>query len=230
MSSIVEDPAGARPLPGAVELLHRLSARFAVTAVVSGRPLEFLREHIGSRADDRLILSGLYGIERSAPGGATIVTEDAERWRPTFAELADVAEAQLPPTVEVERKGLSVTLHVRRHPEQATAAEAWATRIASERGLGVYPGRWTWELRPPVVADKGTAVDELARGLRAVCYLGDDLGDLPAYAALDRMRAAGAYTIKVAVRSDEVPPQVINSADLVVDGPPAALAWLEQLA
>ncbi len=37
------------------------------------------------------------------------------------------------------------------------------------------------ELRPPVKTDKGTVVDELASGLGAACFFGDDLGDLPAF-------------------------------------------------
>jgi trehalose 6-phosphate phosphatase len=216
-------------LPGAVDLLHRLSERYAVTAVISGRPLDFLREHLTTSTGDRLVLVGLYGLEQSGPGGTTVVTGDAERWRSVMTRVADDAESELPSTVEVEPKGLAVTLHVRRHQEQSTVAEAWAARIAHERGLAVYPGRWTWELRPPVVADKGTAAEELAIGLQAVCYLGDDLGDLPAFAALDRLRAAGVHTVKVAVRSHEAPPEVIEAADLVVDGPVAALAWLQRL-
>lgn len=201
-----------------------------MTAVVSGRPLAFLRERLNGRTGDhRLLLVGLYGLERTGPAGETIVTADAERWRPAVDGVAEEAERQLPRDIEVERKGLSVTLHVRRHREHAAAAESWAARTAEATGLVVYPGRLTWELRPPVSVDKGTAVQQLANGLDAACYLGDDVGDLPAFAALDRLRAAGAHTVKVAVRSDESPPEVVQQADVIVDGPPAALAWLRRL-
>ncbi|MHB1536791.1 MAG: trehalose-phosphatase, partial [Acidimicrobiales bacterium] len=63
-------------------------------------------------------------------------------------------------------------------------------------------------------------------GLAAVCYLGDDRGDLPAFAELERRRAEGATTLAVAVDSPEAPPALIQAADVMVDGPPGALALL----
>ena len=41
LSPIVADPVGARPWPGVPALLARLAARFALVAVISGRPAEF---------------------------------------------------------------------------------------------------------------------------------------------------------------------------------------------
>jgi trehalose 6-phosphate phosphatase len=241
LAAIVEDPAGARPMPGAVELLRRLAARYGVTAVISGRPLAFLSEQFAATSDatfaaataadgqHEIFLVGLYGLERLAADGSTVVLADAERWRPAVDQVADAAERDLPATVEVERKGLSVTLHVRRHPEQAATAEAWAKKQARAKGLAVLAGRFSWELRPPVAADKGTIVEELAVGLDAVCFVGDDLGDVPAFAALDRLRASGVHAVKVAVRSREAPAAILDAADIVVDGPAGALAWLRAL-
>ena len=223
----MDDPDEAVPLPGATQLLHRLAARYGVAAVISGRPLAFLREHLG--ATPGLILVGLYGLERSAPDGSTIAAADATRWRPAIDQAADTAERELPSTVDVERKGLAMTLHVRRHPEEAAAAASWAARTAARAGLHVYAGRLSWELRPPVNADKGTIVEELANDLDAACFAGDDLGDLPAFAALDRLQATGVHTVKVGVRSDEAPPEIMDRASIVVDGPAGALAWLSQL-
>jgi trehalose 6-phosphate phosphatase len=232
LAAIVEDPAAARPLPGAVELLGRLAGRYRVTAVISGRPLAFLAERFPAdiaTGEHRILLAGLYGLERLAADGSTVVVPEAERWRSVVDRAADAAERELPATIEVERKGLSVTLHVRRHQEQAATAKAWAEEQARATGLAVMAGRFSWELRPPVTADKGTTVEELATGLDAVCFLGDDLGDLPAFAALDRLRASGAYTVKVAVRSAEAPTAMLDAADVIVDGQGGALAWLRAL-
>jgi trehalose 6-phosphate phosphatase len=60
------------------------------------------------------------------------------------------------------------------------------------------------------------------------CF-GDDLGDLAAFAALDRFAALGVDVTKVAVVDAESPPQVAAAADLVVEGPAGALTVLEQL-
>jgi trehalose 6-phosphate phosphatase len=79
--------------------------------------------------------------------------------------------------------------------------------------------------------DKGTVVERLAAGCSAACFLGDDLGDLPAYAALARLAEVGGLsTVAVAVRDTEAAPEVAAAADLVVDGPDGAvavLAWLD---
>ena len=47
------------------------------------------------------------------------------------------------------------------------------------------------ELHPPVAVDKGTVLAELASGLAAACFIGDDAGDLPAFDALDELAEAG---------------------------------------
>jgi trehalose 6-phosphate phosphatase len=85
------------------------------------------------------------------------------------------------------------------------------------------------ELHPPIDADKGTALENLTAGLEAVCYAGDDRGDLPAFDALDRMAAAGVHTLRVVVSSPEVPPELLARADLVVDDPAGVLDVLRRL-
>ena len=59
--------------------------------------------------------------------------------------------------------------------------------------------------------------------------MGDDAGDLPAFAALDRFAAAGGTALRVAVASDEAPPELLAAADLLVDGPEGVVALLRQL-
>ena len=45
LAPIVDDPNQARPLPGTVELLAQLAARFAAVALLSGRPADYLAQH-----------------------------------------------------------------------------------------------------------------------------------------------------------------------------------------
>jgi len=227
LAAIVEDPAQARLLPGAAELLEALSDRLALVAVVSGRPLEFLTERLGPLAG-RLTLVGLYGLERSDRGCAR-VDPAARRWRAAVEQAATAARRGLPSGVEVEAKGLAVTLHARRAPSRRDWIEARAAALAAELGLLAEPGRLSVELRPPLPVDKGTVVEQLAGGLRAACYLGDDRADLPAFAALARCRAAGVSTLGVAVDSAEAPGELLAAADIAVEGPREALALLAGL-
>jgi trehalose 6-phosphate phosphatase len=130
----------------------------------------------------------------------------------------------------VESKGLSVTLHFRTHPERREEVGAWAEAEAKRSGLALREARASVELHPPVDTDKGTEVEAAGEGMVAVCFLGDDLGDLAAFAALDRLAGTGVHAVRVAVSSEESPPELLERADLTVDGPDGALALLESLA
>lgn len=223
LSPIVDDPTAARPLPGVVEVLARLDDRYGLVGVVSGRPVSYLLDRLGPG----LWLSGLYGLEQMV-GGEHRAVEGTSRWRPVVDDVVALAEAELGPLVE--HKGLSLTLHFRTAPERAGEIRRWADAQASRTGLVVRPAKASLELHPPVAADKGTVVEEMADRFDAVCFLGDDRGDLPAFDALDRLAAGGTHTVRVAVRTPEAPAEVLDRADVVVDGPAGSLALLQGLA
>jgi trehalose 6-phosphate phosphatase len=86
------------------------------------------------------------------------------------------------------------------------------------------------ELRPSGV-DKGIAFEALADeiGATVACYAGDDLGDLAAYDALDRLGERGVSALKICSGFDEVP-QLQERADLVLDGPAELVGFLDGLA
>ena len=229
LSPIVPDPAAARPLPEAAALLHRLADRYERVAVVSGRPAEFLVHHLGLSGGGRLYAVGLYGMEY-AQGGIVTTRPDAEEWRAVVDTVAREAEEQAPFGVLVERKGLSVTLHYRTAPEEAAWARRFAEDTAGRTGLVVHPARMSDELRPPVPVDKGRVVADLCEGLEAACFIGDDVGDLPAFEALDRIAAArDLHVLKVVAGSAELPAELATAADVVVDGPAGAVAVLRAL-
>src|SRR4029079_107111 len=138
------------------------------------------------------------------------------------AEAADIAET-------VERKSLSVTLHYRTGPAREEAVRAWAADEAARTGLEAMGARKGVELRPPLPRDKGTALADAAAGLGAVCFLGDDRGDLAAFDALDHLADEDVGVARIAVPSPDMTPHLDERADLVVDGPDGALALLESL-
>ncbi len=224
LAPIVAAAEDARPLPGVAELLIELDAAFGVVAIVSGRPVSYLADHV----PNALELHGLYGLEASVAG------ERAERlgasaWRAVVDDVVEAARTGGPAGIDVEHKGLSLTLHFRRRPELADATYAWATTAADRSGLRVRAAKMSLELHPPVAVDKGTVVEERAVGMSAVCYVGDDEGDLPAFAALDRLAGAGVMTVKVAVQTPDAAAELIARADERVDGPAGAVAFLRSL-
>jgi trehalose 6-phosphate phosphatase len=219
LAAIVSDPVGARPWPGVTTLLAGLAARFALVAVISGRPVDFLHEVLDAPAGVMLI--GLYGLGQVGP--------DARPWEPVIAAAVARARAEAPAGVYVEPKGLTVTLHWRNAPETGPWAHAFAAD-EEERGLRAHPGRMSLELRPPLDVDKGTVVRALVQGMRAVAVFGDDLGDLPAFDAVAHLGTTGVAVARVAVVDAETDARVAAGADLVVQGPAGAVTLLEELA
>lgn len=228
LAPIVDDPTAARPLPGATAVLAQLADVFATVAVISGRPAAFLAEQLAA-AGPKVALYGVYGYER-VEGGEVRVAAAAGPWLERVAATVAAAAAEAPPGAGVEDKRVTMTLHWRNAP----AAEAWAREFAAawarRSGLVVQPGRLSLELRPPLAVDKGAVVEELAAPCAAACFLGDDTGDLPAFAALERLGRRGLVTARVAVADRESPPELIAAADVVVDSPGEALDLLERLA
>ncbi len=229
LAPIVPDPETAAPLPEAPAVLAALAERFQAVAVVSGRPVSFLAERLAA-AGPRVRLFGVYGLEW-IEDGALKTAPDVEPWREPAAQVVAAARAEFAgTTVGVEDKRVSVTVHWRQAPGLGERVDDFARRWSARTGLVVVPGRMAREFRPPVGADKGTVVERVARGCVAACFAGDDAGDLAAFAALDRLAAAGTAAVRVAVTDVESPPELAAAADVVVTGPSEAVGLLGRLA
>ena len=96
-------------------------------------------------------------------------------------------------------------------------------------------GRKVLEVRPPVVLDKSLGVSALLSGsdspFAAALYVGDDTTDLDAFRGLRALVQAGTLgrAVCVAVRSEEAPRELIDQADLAIDGPDGVRELLEAL-
>jgi trehalose 6-phosphate phosphatase len=233
LSPIVEDPQAARPLHGIVELLEPLAARFAAVALISGRPAAYLAEHAAAPGVRYL---GLYGLQEIRDGHGQ-VDPRLEGARPAVLaahqDLRDSAAVR-DSGAWLEDKEYAVAVHTRRvaDPDRwAAPVDAAAHQVADRHGLEVVPGKLVWELRPAVRSDKGDAVRRVVAesGAREVVVVGDDLGDLAAFAAAAEFAAEGRDGLRVAVRSAEAPPALLAEADLVVDGPLGVLDFLHWL-
>ena len=218
LAPIVSRPEDVEVLPGVHGLLERLAGRVATVALVSGRASEDVRRivHVpGVR------IVGTHGLEDEPP-----LSPD------TLREIQGVAETI---GARVEVKGAAVAVHFRALPDPAGAADAAAgplARVAAAHGLELVPGKAILELMPVGAPRKGDAVRLLVEGedLEAVLFAGDDVGDLDAFAALNRLRAGGLWTCAVAAGGPDVTPTVIEAADLVVEGPAGVVELLDTIA
>lgn len=242
LSPIVDEPAHARPHPGVSDTLHALADRFGTVAIITGRPADVVAELLGFVAAEpppNLRVVGHYGLETWTTSAGVVRRADVDlSWlddvRRALPEVLNAAHA--PEGTAIEDKGASVAVHVRQTADPGAAIERIGPpllALASAHGARLEPGRLVFELRTAAV-DKGSALEVLvhAAEARAVCYVGDDLGDLAAFDAIDRLRAAGLAALAVCSGSIEAPevPELAARADLVVDGPHAVADFLSALA
>ncbi|MFZ5850394.1 MAG: trehalose-phosphatase [Actinomycetota bacterium] len=242
LAPIVADPAAARALPGTAAVLWRLAAATAGVAVVTGRPARQAARYAGldpapAPVPGRLVVLGQYGRERWDPvSGAAPAPDPGPGLHAARAELPGLLAAlrsAVTAGVHVEDKPAGLAVHLRRTGDPAAALAVLGEplrALAARHGLVVEPGRLVLELRPPGT-DKGQALDRLVAetGAGTALFAGDDLGDLAAYDAVDRLRARGGQGLTVCSGSAEAG-AVAARADLVLEGPAGVLAFLRALA
>ncbi|MDQ3483943.1 MAG: trehalose-phosphatase [Actinomycetota bacterium] len=236
LAPIVADPTTATSHPDVVVALSELAPLVGTVAVITGRPAQ-VAVALGGFAHERglehLIVVGHYGLERwSAATGVFETAEPPKGLDAVRAALQGLLESMGVGDADIEDKGLSIAVHVRRlpSPEEAFAAiREPLERLAHEQGLTAEPGRFVVELRPPGM-DKGIALRHLVDEVeaRTIVFAGDDLGDLAAFAEVERLRRDGRAGLLICSGSAEVT-ALAERADLVLDGPAGVAAWMGAL-
>jgi trehalose 6-phosphate phosphatase len=229
LAPIVPDPETSRLVDGADHVLERLAERFRLVAIISGRQVNDLAQRVNARG---VRLVGLHGMEEMR-GDEVMVLREVEASQAAVERAAARLEGMLAlaPGAVLERKGLALAVHFRRAPDPEEAerlAGPLVLEVAKTEGLDVVPGRRILEVRPAAGGTKGDAVRRLIaeENLRGALVGGDDVGDIPAFAALEGLDVA----IRVAVASAEVPTELRAGADIALDSPKAFVAMLDELA
>lgn len=233
LSHIVHRPSDARPIEGVKDALDELAGHYRAVAIVSGRSATELLEWLGPGVE----IWGTHGAERAEDGRVFL----SERAAP-YARLMDAVKEEAAERLDrlsldgvvLEDKGVMLGLHFRaaRDVDAASAQlDQLAQELADKHGLWRAGGRLAYELRPPIELTKRAVVLDRARalGLASVCFMGDDVVDLPAFDALDALAEEGVAVVRVGVDSDEAPPELLYRADVVVSGPEGALELLRRL-
>ena len=227
LSPIVTNPAASQLLDGTAALLESLVGRLGVVAVLSGRPVSFLAERV---LVPGVMLLGSYGSERRIDG-QTVVRGEVQAWLPQVRTAREQLLSRLDGRsgIHVEDKDWAVAVHWRNAPDRPVAERLVAlvaAEVAWETGLRPEPGKAVIELRPPVDEDKGTALHRLQQqtGCLIVGYAGDDLGDLPAFAAVTEL---GGYPL--VVRSVEMATEVSDVDGVHFESPKDFADWLRRV-
>ncbi len=212
LAPIVSRPEDARVPDETRAELRRLNGRYGLVACISGRSGDTARAIVGV---PELTYVGNHGLE---------LEPEAAEWTERLEEF--LAGVEWP---ELEDKGLTAALHYRNVSDERGARaelEKIAERAREARFVARF-GRKVLELVPPLEANKGTALRRLLaeHGLERALFAGDDTTDLDAFRALEGLELA----VRVAVGTDEGPPELREAADLIVASPEEVLSLLRRL-
>ncbi len=236
LSPIVDQPDEASVSEATRQLLIRISRRYGMVACVSGRRASEARAMVSIGAISYL---GSHGAELLRAGWTTPVLDprlrDWARQIHDFGRRVDTPDLRRH-RIRVEDKGAIVAFHWRLAADQdaaRAALEAVATQAESE-GLRTHWGRKVLEVRPPVQIDKGAGITSLLQDTDVTggLYVGDDVTDLDAFRALKTLAGEGklAHAVRVGVRSEEGPAEIVSEADIVVEGTEGVRELLSLLA
>jgi trehalose 6-phosphate phosphatase len=214
------------------DLLSQLSERYLLVAGISGRKTEDALDLIGL---EDVVYFGNHGFEILRDGEVEVIPE-ALPYLEKVQELEHLARKELTPQgIFVEEKGITASIHYRNVPrEVGERCVQFVEREGERLGLRVTVGRGVVEARPPIRADKGTAVRTLIEEYRPqrAMFIGDDTTDLDAFRELEELREEGELQeiLRIGVASDEGPPEIETGADIVVDGVEGVSELLGRLA
>ena len=243
LAPIVRHAADAHVPEATRTLLIEISKRYGLVGCVSGRRAATARQIV---AIGSIAYVGNHGGELLRPGATRPeldpeLTAWSERVR-AFAARAYTAEVQRA-RVRSEDKQAIAAFHWRGAPDEQAAAALMRgiAERAEQEGFAVHWGRMVLEVRPPLELDKGLGVTALLQGaieregdgapIRRAMYVGDDSTDLDAFRGLRALVDAGALelALRVAVGSEETPPELAAQADLIIDGQSGVRALLQAL-
>lgn len=235
LAPIVRDPDAATVPERMRRVVHRLTETYGLVGCVSGRQASVARRMVGIGS---IPYAGSHGAELLLRGaGEAVLDPEAERWAVRVRGVADTVRAERLREAGLRRedKGPIIALHWRGADDEQRA-EDLAREIADsarEAGLVIHEGRRVLELRPPVPIGKDAAVRRLVAtaAVDVALYAGDDRTDTDAFAGLRALVQERRLThaICVAVRSSESPPELLEAADLLVDGIDGMRTLLEDL-
>lgn len=237
LAPIVTDPERATADEAAVRALGRLGSLVGRIVVLTGRPAKTavrLGGFHGINGLSSMILLGQYGAERwDASTDRYQVPPQPAAIDAIVQELPAILEQYDADHARIEHKGRALAVHTRRLPDPAGALQRLTKPLedlAARHGLRLEPGKNVLEIRPRGI-DKGAALLSVIAETEArqVIFAGDDLGDLPAFQAVQKLRAERVPGLLVSSASQEED-ALTTISDVVVDGPTGVAAWFTDLA
>ena len=224
LAPIVQHPDDAHMPETTRRPLIDVAKRYRVVACVSGRRASDARRIVSLGS---IAYLGSHGSEVLRPGSIQPeMDRELQAWTRRVQNFAHEAfdERLQRLRVRLEDKEAIAGLHWRGVPDEEDAEKAVrdVAEAAEAAGFTAHWGRKVLEIRPPVRIDKGAGIVALLRDtdLKAAVYVGDDATDLDAFRGLGELVEMGRLgtAVRIGVRSEEGPSQLIEEADAMVEG------------
>jgi alpha,alpha-trehalase len=222
LTPIVPRPEDAVLAP-AVRATVAALAKACTVAIISGRDRADVQALVGVEG---LVYAGSHGFDIATRQGSVAGSNERDQYLPLLAEVEAELHAALDGVAgaQTERKKYSIAVHYRNVADADLAALEAAVADALQRHptLRDLPGKKVHDLQPRIDWDKGKALWHVLRTLGLdrpdvlPIYIGDDITDEDAFAAL-RRRGIG-----IVVRDESRP----TLARLALDSPADVHRWL----
>ena len=224
LSPIAPTPQEARLYPGVVALLEQARERASV-AIMTGRAIDDGARMVNV---DGLTYIGNHGLEWSdgLPWLHPVhMVQEALAYVEPGKQLLVLAEDGLVgvPGIIVQRKSVGGSIHYRLAPDHEEARQRILSLLeepARKVNMRVGEGKQVVEVRAPLAINKGYALRQFVQrlGLRAAIFAGDDRTDFDAVVEISRLREEGTAALSIVVQHADTPPELLEHADIVVQG------------
>jgi len=221
ISEIAPSPEEARVSSVCRESLATLTEQLELVAAISGRPAHNIREMI---AVDGMVYIGNHGLERWIDGALEFVKGTEEYRKKVVQALTELKSLLSLEGIILEDKGIALSIHYRQCPDRELARRYVLERISTSaiaKAFRITEGRMVVELRPHLEVNKGTAVGMLVERyrLKGGIYLGDDITDVDAFAAMHSRRESSSFKgLALGIINEETSSLMEKEADFSLNG------------
>jgi trehalose 6-phosphate phosphatase len=235
LSPIAPTPEEARLYPGVVALLEQARER-ANVAIMTGRAIDDGARMVNVEG---LTYIGNHGLEWSdgLPWMHQVhMVQEALDYVEPGRQLLDLAENGLAgiPGIIVQRKSVGGSIHYRLAPDHEEARQSILSLLeepAQKLNMRLGEGKQVVEIRAPLAVNKGFALGQFVQrlDLRSVIFAGDDRTDFDALMEVSRLRNDGIAALSVVVQYADTLPELLEHADIVVQGVEGMVELLREI-
>ena len=226
LSELVSNPEDSVVSRQISDPLTALCRELHLVAVITGRSASQARQIVGI---DEMLYVGNHGLEQWEKGELSIPASVQPHLQALGKLKLSLRSRIAIPGVSFEDKGVSFAIHYRNAsaPEEAGRLVQEAVDREVGEAFRQVGGKMVINILPPVELTKGTAVHDLAEGhdLESLVYIGDDVTDLDAFRAVDRLVKDGRCEgLKIGVVGADAPGEIADESDYTL-GSVGEVGW-----